>query len=110
MSVLVIRAHKRFSVCREIVLHGGRDKVAAGLLIEISLEGCRISGVEPDMFAVEECLKVEIEGWKPFGGQVRWQHDGMIGLRLAQPFHNGELAKLLDFCRGETGLKQARRA
>lgn len=110
MTVLTIRAHKRFGVCRGIKLHCNRDKAVDGLLIEVSLEGCRISNVNSDLFAVDDCVDVAIKGWKRIGGCVRWQHDGMIGLRLTQPLHAGELVELLNFCRGEPELKEARRA
>lgn len=110
MTVLTIRAHKRFGVCRGIKLHSGRDNVVDGLLIEVSLEGCRISNVDSDRFAIEDCVEVEIGGWKSFRGRVRWQHDGMIGLRLVQPFHNGELVKLVSFCRAGPELTEAQRA
>ena len=110
MTVLTIQAHKRFGVCRAIKLHSNRDHAVDGLLIEVSLEGCRISNVNSDLFAFDDCVEVEIAGWKRIGGCVRWQRTGMIGLRLMQPLHAGELVELLNFCRDESELKEAKRA
>jgi hypothetical protein len=110
MTVLVIRAHKRYGVCKKVGLRGEDHACTNGLLIEMSLEGCRISNVKPDLFAIEDLVEVAIEGADSFAGHVRWQHDGMIGLRLAQPLHNCELAALIEFCRGERGMDLAKRA
>lgn len=110
MTVLLIRAHKRYGVCKRVALRRGQNANTDGLLIEISLEGCRISNVKPGIFAIEDRVEVDMDGAGPFAGYVRWQHDNMIGLRLEQPFHNCELADLILFCRGESGSKEARRA
>ncbi len=91
-------------------MHCKCGRVVDGLLIEVSLEGCRISNVNSDMFAFDDCVDVEISGWKSFGACVRWQHDGMIGLRLMQPLHNGELIELVNLCRGGSELTTVKRA
>jgi len=110
MAVLTIRAHKRFGVCRRVRLHRGHDEPLDGLLIELSLEGCRISNVNPDLFAVEQQVTVTIDNRPPFRAFVRWNHDGMIGLRLVQPLHHAELADLITHCRGVDEVPEARRA
>lgn len=110
MTVLTIRSHKRFGVCRGIRLHRQCGSALAGLLIELSLEGCRISNINSDLFAFGDSVKIEIEGWRPVCGCVRWHHDGMIGLRLDQPLHNYELVDLVRVCRGQSGLDEVRRA
>jgi len=110
MTVLVIRAHKRFGVCRSVKVHSEGDEVVDGLLIEVSLEGCRISNIDSDSYATEDVVEIEIADRTSLSGQVRWHHDGMIGLRLMQPLHNGELADLVQFCRGESEVHVAQRA
>ena len=110
MTVLTIRAHKRFGVCQAIRLHCECDGVVDGLLIEVSLEGCRISNINSDRFAIDDVVTVEIGGWKTIDACVRWQHDGMIGLRMMQPLHNGELIELLNLCRGTSEVNAAKRA
>ena len=110
MVVLTIRAHKRFAVCCEVKLRSSTGLVVDGLLIEMSLEGCRVSNVVSHKFSAEDLIDVEIDGQTSLSARVRWQHDKILGLRLMQPFQCGELASLLNYCRGETELKEAARA
>lgn len=110
MAVLTIRAHKRFGVCRRVRLQRDHDEPLGGLLIELSLEGCRISNVNPDLFAIEQQVTVSIDDRPPFRACVRWNHDGMIGLRLVHPLHHAELADLITHCRGAGEGAEARRA
>ena len=107
MTVLIIRAHKRFGVCRKVTLRGRDNRVAHGLLIEMSQEGCRISNVSSEAFAFEEQVTVEVDGWEPFCGRVRWHHGGIVGLRLTEALHRGELAQFIDFCRAVPGMIKA---
>jgi len=99
VTVLVIRAHKRFGVCRSIALRGRAGVWQSGLLIEVSLEGCRISGIDCRGFAFAERVDVTVDGCPSFCGDIRWLRDGMIGLRLTQPLHHAELASLVHSCR-----------
>lgn len=101
MSVLVIRANKRFAVCREARLGHAEGAKDDGLLIELSLDGCRIGNVESRDFTAGEIVKVEVDGAEPFAGEVRWQGNRAIGLKLACPFHVPELDRLIRLCRGE---------
>ncbi len=110
MAVLVIRAHKRFGVCRSAELRGKDGVAVCGLLIELSQEGCRISNIGSEAFAFEELVEVRVDGWVPLCGHVRWRHDGMVGLRLSQALHQGELADLIHFCRTPPGMAAVRRA
>jgi hypothetical protein len=110
VTVLTIRAHKRFAVCCKVRLCSRTGIVADGLLIEVSLEGCRISNVAPRAFAAEDIVDVEIEGFTTFGAHVRWQHDKIVGLRLTRPFHCNELINLVNFCRSESEVQEAARA
>lgn len=43
MTVLLIRAHKRFGVCRGIQLRRDDGRMVTGLLIEVSLEGVALA-------------------------------------------------------------------
>jgi len=101
MSVLVIRANKRFAVCRKARLGHAEGAEDDGLLIELSLDGCRIGNVESKDFTTGEMVKVEVDGADPFAGEVRWQGDRAIGLKFTCPFHVPELDRLIRLCRGE---------
>lgn len=109
MKVLTIRAHKRFGVCRAIRLRRSCAEPLEGLLIELSLEGCRISSINSDLFALDDRVTVEVEG-RPFDACVRWHQDGMLGLRLTQPLRHAELAELIQICRVDPVPMATRRA
>lgn len=101
MTVLTIRANKRFAVCRKAVLGGPVGKAQDALLIEVSLDGCRIGNCDPAEFAPGDTIRVTIEGIDPFEGAVRWHGDRAVGLKLDRPFHIPELDRLIRTCRGE---------
>lgn len=107
MSILVIRRHQRFAVVRKARLHCEEEALPDGLLIEISLEGCRIGNVDDRNFSMGQPLTVGIDGYGDMAGEVRWIGDARIGLHLAQPLHSHELDRLLAVCRGE-GYANAR--
>lgn len=100
MSVLIIRAHKRFAVRRKARLRKAGKRAEEGLLIELSLEGCRISNLTRDAFALDQEVILRIDGAKPpLEGRVRWQNDGTVGLRFLRPLHTAALDQLIRHCR-----------
>ena len=102
MSVFTIRAHKRFAVCRRVQLRKAGRRGVEGLLIELSLDGCRISHVAaPDGFALEDCVRLRIAGAGPIEARVRWRGENVIGLRFARPLHLAALESLIQLCRSE---------
>lgn len=107
MSVLYIRAHSRFAVCRIARVHRRDGPAAEGRLVELSLDGCRLAVAQPRAFADGEQVTVTLDGWAPITGEVRWQGEDRIGLKLVQPFHTAELDSLLTLCRN--GVDHAQR-
>lgn len=108
MSVLVIRAHKRFAVCRKVRLHPENGRELDGLLIELSLDGCRISRVPgPGRLAPGDAITVRIAGGEPIGARIRWLRDDAIGLRFDRPLHTGCLEALIRRCRGDEAATAA---
>jgi hypothetical protein len=100
VSVLVIRAHKRFAVCRKARLRRPGRRAEEGLLIELSLDGCRISSLAPQAFALDQQVKLRIEGAKPIEARIRWLGDsGTVGLRFVRPLHATALDQLIRLCR-----------
>lgn len=99
MSVLVIRAHERFAVCRQVPLRKGCDCAGDGLLIEISLGGCRVSQVKHDCFSESDMVSFQIEGFGEIAGEVRWSSNNCLGLRLSRPLHQAEFQSLLELLR-----------
>lgn len=101
MAIFTIRAHKRFAVCRKVRLRQQGRRGIHGLLIELSLDGCRIShDGGADSLAMEDTLILTIAGTAPIAARVRWLGDGTTGLRFVQPLHVGELENLIRLCRG----------
>ena len=95
MTVLTIRAHKRYATKQAVRLRSGRAKSVEGLLIELSSEGARISNLGATNFAIGEPVTVHIAG-STYEGLVRWSHDGIAGVRLERALHCHELAGLLE--------------
>ncbi|MBW8755195.1 MAG: PilZ domain-containing protein [Sphingomonadales bacterium] len=102
MSVLIIRAHKRFAVVRKVRLCKPGRRGVDGLLIELSLDGCRIShAAATTSFALGDLLTLRVTGTKPIAARVRWLREGAIGLRFEHPLHISGLEALIRLCRGE---------
>jgi hypothetical protein len=99
---LIIRAHKRFAVCRGARLCKPGKRAVDGLLIELSLDGCRISNLGADSFAVDQLVTLRVQGAPAIDSRVRWVREGTIGLRFVQPLRAAGLDRLIRVCRGET--------
>lgn len=99
MSVLGNRTTRRFAVRSSAKLKPGRGRAIAGLLIELSIDGCRISNVDHARFAVGDVARIEVDGFEPMDGLVRWSQDGLVGLRFARALSAGMLQTLLTSCR-----------
>lgn len=99
MTVLRIRTTRRFAVRSSARLKPGRGKHASGLLIELSLDGCRISNIDHARFTVGENARIELDGFEPLDCLVRWSQDGFVGLRFSRSLSAGLLETLLTSCR-----------
>lgn len=99
MSVLRIRTTRRFAVRSSARLKPGRGRATSGLLIELSQDGCRISNVDNVRFAVGETARIELDGFEPMDGLIRWSQDGFVGLRFASALSVAALDSLLRSCR-----------
>ncbi len=104
MSVLTIRAHKRYAVRQPVRLAKPGDQAAKGLLIELSSEGCRISNLGRCDYTIGEPVTVEL-GEISLGGRIRWMHDGIAGVRLDRALYPSQLGELVA---RDRGLAQAR--
>jgi hypothetical protein len=106
VSLLVIRANKRFAVrqCATLRLHNGREFL--GLLVEISLGGCRISNLAACPADVGDQVAVLLGEFEAMRAQVRWTGEGVIGLRFNRPLHHDRLGQAIAFCR-DCGAAQA---
>ena len=106
MSVLVIRAHERFAVCRQISLWRNRAFAGDGLLIELSLEGCRVSGTGGAPFQEGDQMSFWVDDFGWIAGEVRWSGNRGVGMRFTRRLHQTEMLRLLELCRSETELEE----
>ena len=104
MTVLTIRAHKRYAVRQPVRLGKPGVAPAKGLLIELSSEGFRISNLGRCDYAIGEEVTVEL-GELSLGGRIRWAHDGLAGVRLDRALYTSELGALIA---RDRGLAEAR--
>ena len=102
MSILVIRQHARYAVCRRAQLSRPDSKAVSGLLVELSVHGCRLGNIDERRFLLDETVTLKIPGFDGFEGQVRWVGEGVVGLRFRNPFRSAALERLIRACRGET--------
>lgn len=99
MSVLTIRSHKRFAVRRSINLHETSGGKRGGLMIELSSEGCRISGVNSLAYTIDQQVTLEFDDGERYAGRVRWAHDGFVGVKFACALRPAELGAMLEVSR-----------
>lgn len=102
MTVLTIRAHKRYAVRQPVRLGRVGEKPVGGLMIELSSEGFRISNLGRPGLAIGDAVCVQIDELK-FPGCIRWTHDGIAGVRLEQALFPAQLSELIVRGRGESG-------
>ena len=100
MTVLTIRAHRRYAVRQPVQLGKPGAKPISGLMIELSSEGVRISNLGRPGLMIGEPVTVEIDELK-FHGKIRWTHDGIAGVRLDNALYSSQLGELIARGRGE---------
>ena len=110
MTVLVIRASKRFAVCKTVKLRATKAGQFTGLMIELSLEGCRISQLGDITLEIGEEVSLDLGQGQRLAALVRWSHNGQAGLRLLCPLHRPELTMLITMCRTGWDTRGQRRA
>lgn len=104
MASLGIKSHARYAVRDHVSVHKANGVCVAGLLIELSTQGCRISNLGNATFAHEEPVIVIMDG-RELSGRVRWSHDGIAGIRLEIPLIARQLADLVAWARPEPPLR-----
>jgi len=99
VSVLVIRSNKRFAVRRPITVREASGGKRGGLMIELSGEGCRISGVNSLIYTIDQQVTLELGNDECVSGRVRWAHDGFVGVKFANALRPAELGAMLEASR-----------
>lgn len=102
MTVTSFRPRRRFAVRQQVrIMHSAPANAACveGLLIELSIRGCRISNTDPTHFINGEAVILEIEGFLPIRGRVRVAERGVLCLTFPTPLYTPALDQLIDHCR-----------
>lgn len=107
MSISAYQSHKRFAVRQTAHVHGELKRPVTGLLIELSLDGCRIGKVDDAKFTHGQAASILVDGFEAIEGYVRWAKDGCVGLRFVRPLHTARLGQLLDACRNPSTIATA---
>ena len=101
--ILTIRAHKRYAIRQAVGLRSAPDGCSSsGLMIELSSEGCRISGLGGSDLSPGDPVVVERDDLE-LHGRICWVHSGIAGVRLDRPLTGKELAAQLTSLRGAEG-------
>ncbi len=101
MSVLTIRAHRRYALRMPSKLQSEGRKSASCLLIELSQHGARVSNLGRRKFEVGERVALNTDCGRQLHGKIRWAHNGRAGIELGQSLHLPELSELIDANRNE---------
>lgn len=101
MTVLTIRAHRRYAVRQMVTLRRPGQTPISGLMIELSSEGFRISNLGRPGLTIGEAVTVDLDGLT-YHGRIRWSHDGIAGIRLDHALFSNQLNELVARGRGET--------
>jgi hypothetical protein len=86
-------------VRRPIALRETSGGKRGGLMIELSSEGCRISGVNSLAYTIDQQVTLEFDDGESVAGRVRWAHDGFVGVKFATAMRPGELGPMLEASR-----------
>lgn len=110
MAILTIRKHQRFALCHEVNVTSDGAKPRAGLLVEVSLEGCRLTLPGSQTLRIDQSITVGIAGFGRVSAVVRWLGNGIVGLRFERALHHGELLGLIGTCRPKSASDTQLRA
>lgn len=106
MTVLTIRSHSRFALRQPLQLRRDGAPAAEGLMIELSAEGCRISGLKGQRPAIDQAIEIVLDHGTRLCGHVRWSNDGTVGVRLDTALTNADLAEVLSHSRGPVQVRR----
>lgn len=95
MSVFVIPRHKRFAVRHHVQLRTMRGTALAALLIEISLEACRVSPFGHEPLELDQPVTIEIGGFGDIAGRIFSAGEKVLGIRFLRPIQGSALHELV---------------
>lgn len=99
MASSTFRPHRRFAVRQKVHIAHNSGLNAEGLLIELSMRGCRISNMGTPSFTSGDAVMLEIDGFDPIHATVRLADDRVLCLNFKQPLYTQALSHLVSQCR-----------
>ena len=94
MTVLTIRSCTRYAVRQAALIRCPNGVRTKGLLIELSQQGGRISGLGSTNFTNGDTVFLEVDD-RVLPSVVRWTNPGLIGVRFEKALYSAELSALL---------------
>ena len=94
MTVLTIRSGARYAVRVAALIRCPNGVRTKGLLIELSQQGGRISGLGSTNFTTGDTVFLEVED-HVLRSVVRWTNPGLLGVRFEKALYSAELSALL---------------
>lgn len=94
MTVLTIRSSTRYAVRQAALITCPNGVRTKGLLIELSQQGGRISGLGSTNFTNGDIVFLEMDD-RVLPSVVRWTNPGLIGVRFEKALYSAELTALL---------------
>lgn len=85
----------RHAVRMQVSVHPDCGGTIDGMMIEVSMQGCRISRIDAAGIRPGAQVAVSIDGLGEMPAEVLRAHDGLVGLRFVRPLTRGGLVQIL---------------
>ena len=95
MSAFIIPRHKRFAVRHQVQLRNRLGRACGALLIELSLEACRVSASPHDQLEPDMPVTIEIAGFGDIHGRVYSANERVLVIRFVRPINSAALHELV---------------
>ncbi len=95
MGMLLIPRHKRFAIRQSVRLRTAGGATLNGLMIEVSLETCRVGACRHSGYQIDQVVTVEVDGFGDLTGLIRSVGESSFAVRFVQPIPSAELQELV---------------
>jgi hypothetical protein len=96
LGIYTCSKQARHAVRMQVSVEGDGCGSAVGMMIELSMQGCRISRIDAATIKPGTQVSVTIEGYGAVPAEVLRAHDGLVGLRFVRPLTRSGLIQILE--------------
>ena len=96
LGIYVGSKQARHAVRMQVSVQPDGGGTVEGMMIEVSLQGCRISRIDAARIRPGAQVTVSIDGLGDMPAEVLRAHDGLVGLRFVRPLTRGGLVQILE--------------